>query len=301
MTTSSSQLLDAAFVRELEVLRRRLEIRARSGLGGEHMAKRRGGASEFLEHRPYGPGDDLRRIDWAAFARTDEPVMKVFRAEEDIVARVLIDTSASQDFAGFAAAPVMPRKIDVARRIAAAVGYLALARSERAQLFGTDGGTRAAIVSSRGRGGLVGWLRAMGAIEARGAAAISASIDAVVRASARPGLLAIVSDFLDSGPILSALGRAAARGHDVALVHVVAPDELDPPLEGDLTLEDAETGAAIDVSIDGESLGRYAAHVAGLQAELRARAKTLAATYVIARTDEPLEGVMRRFVARALD
>ncbi|MFO0612176.1 MAG: DUF58 domain-containing protein [Polyangiaceae bacterium] len=293
---SAGDLLDPAFVRELEVLRRRLEVRARSGGPGEHLSRKRGGASEFQEHRPYGPGDDLRRIDWAAYARTDEPVMKVFRAEEDVVVRVLIDTSASLDFAGFGVEA--PTKMDVARKIAAAIGYMALARSERAQLFGAAG---PAIATGRGRAGLVGFLRSLGAVEARGSAAIAGAIDGVVRRSERPGMLAVVSDFLEAVPVWPALSLARSRGHDVALVHVVAPHELEPPLEGDLVLEDAETGARVDVSVDGESLGQYAATVQGLFGELRAHAKRLGATYVVARTDEGLEKVMRRFVARALD
>src|SRR5262245_26947637 len=107
-STSGAELLGAAFVRELEALRRRLEIRARSGAAGEHLARRRGGAAEFHEHRPYAPGDDLRRIDWAAYARSGEPVLKVFRAEEDVVARLVVDTSASLGVGE-------PPKLEVAR------------------------------------------------------------------------------------------------------------------------------------------------------------------------------------------
>ncbi|MFO0661348.1 MAG: DUF58 domain-containing protein [Polyangiaceae bacterium] len=120
--------LDADFLRELEALRRRLVIQARSGAGGERISRRRGSSAEFEDHRPYAPGDDLRRIDWAAFARTGEPVLKLFRAEEDAVARIVLDASESMSFGE-------PSKIDVARRIAAAVGYMTLAGTERAQLF----------------------------------------------------------------------------------------------------------------------------------------------------------------------
>jgi len=136
------QLLDAEFVRELDALARRLEIRARSGGIGDHAARRRGGSSEFQEHRGYSPGDDPRRIDWAAFARSDEPVLKVFRTEEDWALRVVCDASASLDYGE-------PRKIDVARRISAAIGYLALARSERAQLFVSGEGLVAERTAAR--------------------------------------------------------------------------------------------------------------------------------------------------------
>ncbi len=131
------------------MLRRRLEIRARAGGGGEHLAKRRGGASEFQEHRPYAPGDDLRRIDWAAYARTGEPILKLFRAEEDVVARLVCDASASLGYGD-------PPKLDTARRLAAAIGYMTLARSERAQLFIAGSGITRESAALRGRSGLPG-------------------------------------------------------------------------------------------------------------------------------------------------
>src|SRR3954470_3845591 len=121
-------LLDPAFVRELEALRRRLQLMVQSGASGERASRRRGGSAEFQEHRPYAPGDDLRRVDWSAFARTGEPVLKLFRAEEDSVLRLLIDASASLAFGS-------PQKFEVARRVAAAIGYLALANGQRVQVL----------------------------------------------------------------------------------------------------------------------------------------------------------------------
>ena len=212
-------LLGPDFVRELSVLRRRLDIRARSGGGGEHLAKRRGGSAEFQEHRAYAPGDDMRRIDWAAYARTGEPVLKLFRAEEDVVARLVCDASASLGYGE-------PRKIDAARRLAAAVGYMALANAERAQLFLAGAGITEERAPVRGRGGIPALLRA---------------------------------------------------------------------------LEDAETGAVVEVTMDAAAVEAYALRFAGLCEELRAFARKHRAAYVRARTDEPLEGAVRRIVARSVD
>jgi uncharacterized protein (DUF58 family) len=287
-------LLDASFVRELEALRRRMEIRARSGAAGEHLARRRGGSAEFQEHRPYAPGDDLRRIDWAAYARSGEPVLKLFRAEEDVVVRLVCDASASLGYGE-------PSKLDAARRFAAAVGYMALAASERAQVYAAGEGVSREHVPARGRGGLPALLRALDGLEAKGGTDLAKAVDGVVRRSGRPGLLVVASDFFDPGPVTAALGRAVAAGHDVAMVQVVAPDEIEPTLEGDLTLEDAETGATVEVTIDAAVLEAYVLRFAGLCEELRAFARKHAATYVRLRTDEPLEPAVRRFVSRAVD
>jgi uncharacterized protein (DUF58 family) len=287
-------LLGPSFIRELEVLRRRLEIRARSGAAGEHVARRRGSSAEFQEHRAYAPGDDMRRIDWAAYARTGEPVLKQFRAEEDVIARIVCDTSASLGFGE-------PSKLDAARRLAAAIGYMALARSERAQLFLAGEGIAREAAPARGRGGLAGLLRALDRVEAAGGTDLARAVDGVIQRSRRPGMLAAISDFFDPGPVISALGRAVQAGHDVALVQVVAPDEIEPALEGDWTLEDAETGALVEVTMDVAAIEAYVLRFAGLCEELRAWARKHGATYVRARTDEPLEGVARRFVARSVD
>jgi uncharacterized protein (DUF58 family) len=291
---ASAPLLGPDFVRELEVLRRRLEIRARSGGGGEHLARRRGGSSEFQEHRPYAPGDDLRRIDWAAYARTGEPVLKIFRAEEDVVARLVCDASASLGQG-------QPPKLDVARRLCAAVGYMALARSERAQLFVAGVGLAREHAPVRGRGGLPSLLRALEGVEAKGGTDLARAVDAVVQKSARPGMLVAVSDFFDPGPVTAALGRAVQAGHDVVLAQVVAPDEIEPDLEGDWALEDAETGAVVEVTMDAAALEAYVLRFAGLCEELRAFARKHRAAYVRVRTDEPLESAVRRLVARSVD
>jgi len=289
-------LLDPAFVRELEVLRRRLEIKARSGGAGEHLARRKGSSAEFQEHRAYAPGDDMRRIDWAAYARTGEPVLKLFRAEEDAILRVLVDASRSMDFPD---AP--PTKLDVARRLAAAAGYLALARSERAQVLVGGEGVEKEHLPARGRSGLPKLLRELDAIRPSGATELAKAVDGVVERSFRPGMLVVVSDFLDGASYFPALRRAAARGHDVALFHVVAPEEQDPVIEGDWALEDAETGATVEVSLDPATLDAYVLRFAGLCDELRSFAKKNGAIYVRVRTDDPLEDAMRRFARRVTD
>jgi uncharacterized protein (DUF58 family) len=300
VTGDLGSLLDPAFVRELEALRRRLEIRARSGGAGEHTARRRGGSAEFQEHRAYSPGDDLRRVDWLAFARTGEPVLKLFRAEEDVVMRLLIDASASLDFGD-------PTKIDVARRLAAAFGYMALAGSQPAQVLvakssAERGGELERVgTPRRGRGGLAGLLRDLDTRQAEGSANLAGALDQLVLRSPRPGMLVVLSDFFDSGPVTAALARARAAGHDVTLVQVVAPEEIEPDLEGDYTFVDAETGASVDVTMDAAAIEAYVLRFAGLVEELRGWARRHGSSYVRAVTTEPLEGVVRRFVARGVD
>jgi len=291
MTTT---LLDPALARKLEALRRRLRVKARSASGGEHVASRRGSSAEILEHRPYTPGDDLRRMDWLAFARTGEPVLKPFRSEEDVVVRLVVDASASLDVGE-------PSKMQVAKRLAAALGYMALASSERAQVLAASDGLVRVREPVRGRGALAKLLRELDGIAPDKGTDLAKAIDGVVLRSPRPGMLVVVSDFLDGGPFVEALGRAASAGHDLALVQVLAPEEVDPPWDGDLAMEDAETGALLDVTVDAHAIEAYLARLGGLVAMLRAAAKRHGATYVRTTTTAPLLDVVRRFVGRAVD
>jgi uncharacterized protein (DUF58 family) len=291
---TGQSLLDADFVRELGLLRRRLKVDVRSGGAGERLARRRGGSAEFQEHRPYAPGDDLRRIDWLAFARSGVPVVKTFRAEEDVVVRLLVDASASLDFGN-------PRKIEVSRRIAAAVAYLALAESERVQVLVGTRGLSAVGEPRRGQGALHRLLAELSAIEANGQSSLPAALRAVSERSLRPGLLVVLSDFFDAGPVSEELARLRAKGHALALVQVLSRMELEPDFEGDLGLVDSETEEELAVTMDAGALGAYLARLAGLVEELRATARRLGGRYVRAITDEPLEAPVRRIVMGAVD
>jgi uncharacterized protein (DUF58 family) len=289
-------LMDASFARELEALRKRLRVRARSGGGGDHTAKRRGSSAEFLEHRPYAPGDDLRRIDWLAFARTGEPVFKLFRAEEDVIVRLVVDASASLgESAG------EPNKLEMAKRVAAAIGYMALADSERAQVMAASEGLSFVSAPSRGRNALPKLLRDLDRVDVKSGTDLSRAIEQVIVRSSRPGMLVVISDFMDSGPFDSAITHAASAGHDVALVQVLARDEVEPQWDGDYALVDVESDALVEVTMDAGALEAYLARLNQLVLGLRALAKKVQGTYVRIVTDEPLLPVVRRFVGRVVD
>ncbi|MES1175409.1 MAG: DUF58 domain-containing protein [Myxococcales bacterium] len=295
-------LLDPAFVRELQALRRRLTVTVQSGASGERASRRRGGSAEFQDHRPYAPGDDLRRVDWAAFARTGEPVLKLFRAEEDSVLRLLIDASASLSFG-------MPQKLEVTRRMAAAIGYLALANGQRTQVLvarqtsgsGASRGLERTHTPRRGLNALPALLRDLSEPLAAGSADLVRALDQALQQATRPGLLVVMSDFLDPGPVTRALTRACAAGHQVALVQVLAREEIEPSYDGDFAFVDAESNAEVELSMDAAAVDAYVTRLAGLIEELRSWSRKHRASYVRISNDEALEGAVRRFVAREVD
>jgi uncharacterized protein (DUF58 family) len=287
-------LFDASFARELEALRRRLRVRARSGGGGDHTAKRRGSSAEFLEHRPYAPGDDLRRIDWLAFARTGEPVFKLFRAEEDVIVRLVVDASASLEGGD-------PSKLETAKRLAAAIGYMALADSERAQVLAASEGLTFVSEPARGRNALPKLLRDLDRVDLKTGTDLSRAIEQTVLRAPRPGMLVVISDFMDSGPFDAAITRAASAGHDVALVQVLSREEVEPHYDGDYALVDAESSAVVEVTMDAGAIEAYLARLNQLVLGLRALAKKVRGGYTRVVTDEPLLPAVRRFVGRVVD
>ena len=291
MSVPGPVLLDPANVRELEALRRRLEVRARSGHGGDHLSKRKGSSVEFREHRGYEPGDDLRRIDWGAYARTGEPMIKVFRSEEDVVVRFLCDTSASMGFGD-------PSKLEFAQRFAAAVGYMVLARSERAQVLSAADGLVSTRAPSRGRPGLPGFLASLEQLAANGETNLSKAIDETLRRSPRPGLLIVISDFFDPSQVISSLKQAVFAGHQVSILQVLAPEELEPNYEGDLALVDAETGVTIEVTMDIGALEAYRQRLQSLSDTLADFARRHRASYGRHSTTDSIVESVRDFVER---
>jgi uncharacterized protein (DUF58 family) len=287
---SALELLEPAFLSRLEALRRRLVVRATAGAGGERLSRRRGTSADFAEHRPYAPGDDLRRVDWAAYARSGEPVLKLFRADEDTVVRLALDTSASLEGA----------KLDHAARIAAALGYLGLAAGERVQLAPFSVGPAEAPSPARGRRAAAALFQTLATLCADGATDLARGLEPALSAR-RPGMLVVLSDFLDPSGFERPLARASAAGHQVVLVQVLTPEELDPSLEGDLVLEDAETGSTVELTLDGRTLAEYRARLGGLFEALRAFARTHRAVYVRTLTGQSLEDVVLRVLDRAVE
>src|SRR5262245_29040651 len=124
-----TKLLDEEFVTKLE----QLEIVSRKiisgALKGDRLSRRRGHSNEFADFRPYVAGDDLRFLDWNVYARLDRLFLKLFLEEEDLRLRILIDRSPSMDYGD-------PPKLEYARKIAAALGYIGLINQDRVEVLG---------------------------------------------------------------------------------------------------------------------------------------------------------------------
>jgi uncharacterized protein (DUF58 family) len=300
--TSIPALLSPGELAELDRLRRHLSLRTATDGQGGLMSKRRGQSPEFVDHRGYAPGDDPRRLDWNVYARTDQAVVKRYRAEEETAVRVAIDATASMHFGA-------PDKLDLARKVAAAIGYLALVDGARAQVGAFDRTHVEWSAASRGRGrfGVVARLVAAVAVEANAPedASLEARVAELLRKAGRPGTLVLIGDGLDAQGDLDAWPRAIRRaksiGHDVRVIQILAPEEIDPPWDGDLTVVDAEDERTVDVTFDAQARRAYAARLEALVNAMREACRAAKATYVRATSDDSAIAIVRRVAAGGIE
>lgn len=281
MSEAREPLLEPAFLRALE----RLAIagrRPRDGrMQGERRSPRRGRSVELADYRPYVPGDDLRQIDWRAFARLERFFLKLFVEERDATLHLLIDRSASMAFGE-------PSKLRFARRLAAALGYLALCRPEWAVAMGIDDGPFARPPALRGRARAPQLFARLEAMEPQGGTDLRAALARYRAAVPQPGPLVLIGDLYD--PAWRAALRSLSGGpYDPILVQVLSPEELSPSLDGDFLLRDAETGEAVEISADADLLARYRRRLRAWQEEIDEVCRGRGIPYVPVRSDAPLE------------
>lgn len=253
------ELFDEAFLRKLE----RLEIVARklrAGiLRGERRSLKRGQSVEFADFRAYSHGDDLRRVDWNVYARFERAFIKLFVEEEDRTVHVILDTSPSMDWGNGAA-----HKLTFGRRTAAALGYIALGGLDRVALATAGAGLTGRSPSFRGTGALFRIFDFLAAdapewVPAGQGTDLDAALAEYAARGRNPGPLFLISDLLGAGARGGRAGLTAllAHGYEPNVIHTLSPDELDPPLRGELRLVDRETGAARELTVDDAALARY--------------------------------------------
>jgi uncharacterized protein (DUF58 family) len=250
------------FLRRLE----RLALAARKSVAGqtqgERRSPRRGQSVEFADFRPYTAGDDIRRIDWNAYARLEKFFIKLFVEEEDITVHFIIDASRSMRWGE-------PDKLDYAIHAAGALGYVALCGLDRITALAPGAGRGAVFTPHRGKRQALAFFEYLTALKeapdgANGDLAPAKALRAYAANAGRPGPLLVLSDLMDDG-WMDGLRDLSGRGFEVSLVHILAPDEAEPQLEGDLKLLDSEGGAAVEITADYDLLARYRDNLADWQ------------------------------------
>ncbi|MBE7518707.1 MAG: DUF58 domain-containing protein [Thermoflexaceae bacterium] len=245
-----------------------IEIKARRLVDdlflGEYHAIFRGRGIEFDELRPYVPGDDVRSIDWKAFARTGEPFIRRYREDRDLTVIFAVDVSASQR------AGALPRtKGDLAAEICAVLALAAIRNKDRVGLLLFAAEPELYIRPANGAGNVFRVVREMLWPQPRtSGTSIGAALQYLADVQKRRATVFLVSDFLSTG--YSASIRSAARRHDLIGIRVREPIDEALPAAGLIRLADSETGAMMEVDSSSVAVREaYAAHIRRLDAERR--------------------------------
>lgn len=241
-------LLDSREFRLLDGLRLNPRKRFSGRVRGERMTQTKGVSIEFADYREYAEGDDLRHLDWNVLARLGHPVTKTYRDEEDLAVHLLLDGSTSMSFGE-------PTKWQTACGLAAAAGFIALTSGDAVfpRLLGTR---QEPIGVLRGRAGFPRFAAWANSAKVEGVNALDADIRAFASSGARAGLVVLVSDGLHPA-ITQSVRVLAGRGHEVWMIQVLSDTEIDPDLEGDLRLIDAENTQTAEVTINSFTLNDY--------------------------------------------
>ncbi|MCK6556026.1 DUF58 domain-containing protein [Candidatus Binatia bacterium] len=280
------------FLRKLDRLRLRVRHSLSTRPGNTPMPRgAQGYGLELESHKTYAAGDDLRHLDWNAYGRLDQLLIKTFRAEREAPLHVFVDTSASMHF------PPADNKIGFAAALAACLTYVSVRNHDPARIVALGGTLPAGFVASpfvRHRTGLERLRDFLLELRPAGDTALADGIAAALRGRGTPGVAVVVSDFLVPAPLYeSALGLLAGRRFTVAAVRVLGPGERDPVrLFRRAELVDAETGARRFVTLGPANLTRYQAalrdHLGGLEAFCRRSGVMLAVVDPAAGIDRAL-------------
>jgi uncharacterized protein (DUF58 family) len=235
-------------------------------LRGERLSKKKGVSIEFSDFRDYAPGDDLRHLDWNILARLNRPTIRTYQDEDDLAIYLLLDSSASMDFG-------TPSKFETAKILAAALGFIGLTAQDAVYPVMLGNGASAALRAMRGRASFMALNRWAESGKPEGGQGFASSLSDFARsARVRQGIVVVISDCFDANAA-SALRAVAARGHEIAVVQLLSPLEIDPDIEGDLRLIDSESGETTDITATSEALRIYKenldSHCSGVEQMLK--------------------------------
>lgn len=249
---SSAPLLDRQFLERLERLTIHWE-KSFSGLVGGHNSSRfAGGGQEFLDHRHFHLGDDLRAVNWRAYMRLEKLFLKMFQIEPRVPVRLLLDTSASMT-------AISEQKFDYARKLAASLCYVALVRLDTMtiQPFGDGLGER--FICGGGRHRFSPAMDYLSQLKSGGRTSFHQTVRKFISNYQQRGLLIVISDFLDDDGCEKALQYLTDFGHELLLVQVWSDEDRVPPWIGELELVDSESESHVKMQVDEQARERYTA------------------------------------------
>ncbi|MBI2368267.1 MAG: DUF58 domain-containing protein [Deltaproteobacteria bacterium] len=273
---------DTEFLKKLERLRLIAKRLSWAGAKGEHPASRKGFSLEFADYRRYQKGDDLRYVDWNVYRRLERLLLKVFTAEEEMNVYLLVDTSRSMGEGA-------PPKIDYAKKVAAALGYVGLKNLDRVGGASFSTALRAPLTLGRGRKQILNLFDFLGKLTCSGETDLRAAIHSFTKLFPHPGLVVIVSDLFEPAGWRAGLEELATKRYQLLVIHIVDEQEISPKLAGDILLSDVESGRERRFFLEGDLLRRYREELAGYFSAIEAVCASRGIDYLRTATAVPFD------------
>lgn len=229
----------------------RLEFRARQVVDGVitgmHKSPHRGFSVEFSEHREYVPGDELRHLDWQAYARSDRYYIKLYEQETNLRATFAVDTSNSMSFSGGSGGEGKVSKLDYAKHLVACLAYLLSLQQDQSGLVALDEKVRLEMPPGSSPSHLDRLFKSLDTLQPQAGTALPQLLHGLAERLPRRSLVVLVSDLWTEDDLLKSLQHLRHRKHQVMVLHLLSPDELDLPYDRSVTLQDLETGRKLQV------------------------------------------------------
>jgi len=260
---------------------------------GIHASPHKGASVEFIEHKRYSPGDEIKHVDWKLLARSDRYYVKQFENETNLRATLVLDASASMAYG-----PTAPAKFDCARQVAAGLAYLLLGQSDAVGLLSQQGERRLHVPPRSGMAHYRALACALDELEAAGGPAWVDHLMELAGSAPRRGMFILLSDLLlDTQTALKALRMLGGRGHDVMVLHVLHPWELEFPFRDVTMFTDIEAPQRRLLADPRDCREAYLREIEELCRTFRTEVRGMGMDYLLLRSDCELEQALAHHLA----
>ncbi|MEQ1948865.1 MAG: DUF58 domain-containing protein [Bryobacteraceae bacterium] len=283
----SNAIIESDLLEKLERLTIHWQKSLPGLVGGHNLSRIRGSGQEFLDHRHFHHGDDLRDVNWRAFLRLDKLFLKMFQLEPRVPVRILVDTSRSMLTGGEDGTSL--NKFDYARQLAAALCYVGLIRLDTMTIQPFSGKMGQSLRAGGGRQRIQPVLRFLEGLKCGGQTNFMEVTREFMSTYEQRGVVIVISDFLDDADCERPIQYLADFGHEVFLAHVWSEEDRVPPWDGDLDLEDAETGTHLQLPFGPDARAAYTEAFDKFAASIKNIALRNGGRYVAISTATPIE------------
>jgi len=290
----AESLLDPGFLRrveQLDIVSRRIFA---GQIKGQRRSKRHGASVEFADYRDYSPGDEPRFIDWNIYGRLDRLFVKLFVEEEDLHVYLLTDLSRSMEFGEEA-----QNKFDYVRRLSGALGTIALTNFDRIGCYACSTAEERVFPLTRGRASMWKLFRYLEDLPCDGETALQRMIERFTQRFRQRGVVILLSDFFDKAGYESALNLLVSQNYEPFAVQVLAPEEVDPSVQGDVKLVDVEDGEYTEITAGKALIDTYKRNIRNYTAALRDFCVRRGVGFLSTTTKVPFDELILRHLRRA--